>query len=64
MQRMNTVYDNPEYYEIAFSFRDIRAEVDVFERCIELFAQRQEPLSEVAPPRTIERPIVLLRRKG
>jgi len=31
-----TVYECPEYYEIAFSFRDISAEVDVFERCCEM----------------------------
>jgi hypothetical protein len=30
---MKTVYENPKYYEIAFSFRDIGAEVDTFERC-------------------------------
>ena len=34
-----TVYGSPEYYEIAFSFRDISAEVDVFERCCEMFTQ-------------------------
>ena len=34
-----TVYGSPECYEIAFSFRDISAEVDVFERCCEMFAQ-------------------------
>ncbi len=28
------VYDNPKYYEIAFSFRDIPAEVDFIERVI------------------------------
>ena len=32
---MGEVYDNPKYYEIAFSFRDIPAEVDVFEALIE-----------------------------
>jgi len=29
----SNLYDHPEYYEIAFSFRDIGREVDVFEEC-------------------------------
>jgi len=33
------VYDNPKYYEIAFSFRDSIAEVDVLERAIERFSR-------------------------
>ncbi len=33
------VYDNPKYYEIAFSFRDIPAEVDVFEECFNRFSK-------------------------
>jgi len=36
---MITVYDNPAYYEIAFSFRDIVKEVDVFEACIDHFSR-------------------------
>jgi len=32
------LYDNPKYYEIAFSFRDIKAEVDVFEKCFKRFS--------------------------
>lgn len=36
---MSEVYSNPKYYEIAFSFRDIAAEVDVFERAIEQYSQ-------------------------
>ncbi len=36
---MSELYDNPRYYEIAFSFRDISAEVDVFEECFRRFAQ-------------------------
>jgi SAM-dependent methyltransferase len=36
---MTSVYDHPEYYEIAFSFRDIRAEVDVFEECLRRFSR-------------------------
>jgi len=36
---MSNLYDNPKYYEIAFSFRDIPAEVDVFEKCFKLFSQ-------------------------
>ena len=30
---MKAVYDEPRYYEIAFSYRDIGAEVDTFEQC-------------------------------
>lgn len=36
---MSIVYDQPKYYEVAFSFRDISKEVDVFEECIRLYAQ-------------------------
>ncbi len=36
---MSGVYDNPKYYEIAFSFRDIPAEVDLFEECFRRFSQ-------------------------
>lgn len=36
---MKTVYENPKYYEIAFSFRDINAEVDTFERCFKDYAK-------------------------
>jgi SAM-dependent methyltransferase len=36
---MSALYDNPEYYEIAFSFRDIPAEVDVFEECFRRFSR-------------------------
>jgi SAM-dependent methyltransferase len=36
---VSEVYSNPEYYEIAFSFRDIAAEVDVFEQFIEQYSQ-------------------------
>ncbi len=32
------IYDCPEYYEIAFSFRDTPAEVDVFEECFKRFS--------------------------
>jgi SAM-dependent methyltransferase len=32
------VYDAPEYYDIAFSYRDIGAEVDTFELCFERHA--------------------------
>ena len=35
---MNRVYQNPKYYEIAFSFRDIVGEVDVFESLIRQFS--------------------------
>ncbi len=36
---MKTVYEHPKYYEIAFSFRDIGAEVDVFEQCFKKYAE-------------------------
>jgi len=38
---MKSVYENPEYYEIAFSFRDIEAEVDTLERCCRDHARLQ-----------------------
>lgn len=37
---MTLVYDEPRYYEIAFSYRDIAAEVDTFEVCFQRYAQR------------------------
>ncbi len=33
------LYDNPRYYEIAFSFRDLKKEVDVFEECFKRFSK-------------------------
>ena len=36
---MPELYDSPKYYEIAFSFRDIPAEVDLFEECFKRFSQ-------------------------
>jgi SAM-dependent methyltransferase len=33
------VYDNPFYYDVAFSFRDISREVDFFEKCIKKFSK-------------------------
>ncbi|NIV39489.1 MAG: methyltransferase domain-containing protein [Anaerolineae bacterium] len=35
---MKSVYDEPRYYEIAFSYRDIAAEVDTFELCFERYS--------------------------
>jgi len=35
---MNEVYDNPQYYEIAFSYRDIPAEVEVLKQVIKLYS--------------------------
>lgn len=37
---MNDCYDHPRYYERAFAFRDLAAEVDVMQACIERFARR------------------------
>lgn len=36
---MSNLYDSPKYYEIAFSFRNIRSEVDLFEECFKRFSQ-------------------------
>lgn len=36
---MKTVYEHPRYYEIAFSYRDIGAEVDTFEQCFQKYAE-------------------------
>ena len=36
---MPNLYDNPKYYEIAFSFRDIPVEVNVFEECFKRFSR-------------------------
>jgi SAM-dependent methyltransferase len=36
---MSNLYDNPKYYEIAFSFRNILSEVDLFEECFKRFSQ-------------------------
>ena len=33
------LYDEPKYYEIAFSFRDIPFEVDLFEECFKRFSK-------------------------
>lgn len=34
-----SLYENPHYYDVAFSFRDIRKEVDFFEQCIKRFSK-------------------------
>jgi SAM-dependent methyltransferase len=36
---MPSLYDNPKYYEIAFSFRNIPSEVDVLEECFRRFSR-------------------------
>lgn len=36
---MSTVYNNPKYYEISFSFRNTADEVDAFEECFRRFSQ-------------------------
>ncbi len=38
VKSLSKVYDHPKYYEIAFSFRDIPAEVDLFEECFKRFS--------------------------
>lgn len=37
--QMPDIYDFPEYYEIAFSWRDIPAEVNLFEQCFKRFSK-------------------------
>lgn len=37
----DSCYDHPDYYEIAFSFRDIAAEVDVIRQTVERFGARE-----------------------
>ena len=39
INKSSGLYDNPQYYEIAFSFRDISAEVDLFEECFKRFSR-------------------------
>jgi SAM-dependent methyltransferase len=36
---MKSIYEQPRYCEIAFSFRDIGAEVDTFEQCFRNYAE-------------------------
>jgi SAM-dependent methyltransferase len=36
---LEDLYNNPKYYEIAFSFRDIKHEVDVFEECFRRYSK-------------------------
>ncbi len=37
--QVSEFYSNPKYYDIAFSFRDVAAEVDVFEQAIEQYSR-------------------------
>jgi len=37
--KSSDVYDNRRYYEIAFSFRDISQEVDLFEECFHRYSR-------------------------
>ena len=39
MTKMKLLYDSPKYYEIAFSFRGIEAEVNIFEQAIKQFSK-------------------------
>jgi SAM-dependent methyltransferase len=36
---MSALYEHPRYYEIAYSYRDIPAEVDVFQECFRRFSK-------------------------
>ena len=38
-EQMSELFHNPKYYEIAFSYRGILVEVDVFEECFERFSK-------------------------
>lgn len=40
---MSGLYAHPDYYEIAFDFRDVPEEVDFFERCMARFGRGPEP---------------------
>ncbi|WP_231183309.1 class I SAM-dependent methyltransferase [Haladaptatus sp. DYF46] len=44
---MAGLYANPDYYEIAFDFRDVAAEVDFFEACIDRFGERSNRADSV-----------------
>jgi len=39
IEPVNDLYSNPKYYEIAFSFRDIKREVSVFEECFRRYSK-------------------------
>jgi SAM-dependent methyltransferase len=39
MTDSRNVYDHPKYYDLAFSFRDIHAEVSIFEQCFRRFSR-------------------------
>ncbi len=39
MSKSKQLYDYPEYYETAFSWRDIKKEADFFDRCIQHFSK-------------------------
>jgi SAM-dependent methyltransferase len=39
VEKPTGVYDNPFYYDVAFSFRDISKEVDFFDKCIKKFSK-------------------------
>ena len=36
---MSELYDNPKYYEIAFAWRDVKTEVDLFEKVISEYGE-------------------------
>ncbi len=36
---MENLYDNPDYYDLAFSWRNIAKEVDVFEECFRRYSE-------------------------
>ncbi len=36
---MDSLYNHPPYYEIAFSYRDIKLEVDLFEECFRRYSR-------------------------
>jgi len=49
MRKMLKIYNYPKYYEIAFSFRNIKKEVDFFEKCTNKFSKiRVKNILEIA----------------
>ncbi|HZD43789.1 MAG TPA: class I SAM-dependent methyltransferase [Methanomicrobiales archaeon] len=44
---MAGLYAHPDYYEIAFDFRDVAAEIDFFEACMDRFGERSSPADSV-----------------
>ena len=49
MRKTLKIYNYPKYYEISFSFRNIKKEVDFFEKCMKKFSKiRVKNILEIA----------------